>query len=310
MLSGIRPKVLLFLFCAGMALNQSCKNTPITTEEDLEVITPVRVTPVVFKPVVSTVSLPAVTTFLSKSIMRTTTSGRIEKILVTQGDYVSANQLIFTIRTRESIALGDVAKNDSSLSFKGVINIYSPKEGVISSVSYQMGDYVLEGDELAVLSEENSLVFILDVPYELDQYVERNRRCTLILPDNKEIKGTITGKLAEMNMETQTIRYIIRPDSPGRLPGNLIATVNLIKYVTDQALVLPKNAVLGNETQTEFWIMKLINDSTAVKVDVSKGFESNDEVEIVSPALLATDRIILTGNYGLPDTARISIIKE
>ncbi len=31
-------------------------------------------------------------------------------------------------------------------------------------------------------------------------------------------------------------------------------------------LVLPKQAVLGNETQTEFWVMKLINDSTAVKV--------------------------------------------
>ncbi len=75
-------------------------------------------------------------------------------------------------------------------------------------------------------------------------------------------------------------------------------------------LVVPKKAVLGNETQTEFWVMKLINDSTAIKVDVSKGFENNDEIEITKPEFLPTDRIILTGNYGLPDTARITIVKE
>ena len=56
--------------------------------------------------------------------------------------------------------------------------------------------------------------------------------------------------------------------------------------------------------------MKLINDSTAIKVVVSKGFENNDEVEITEPVFLSSDRIVLTGNYGLPDTARIAIIKE
>jgi hypothetical protein len=56
--------------------------------------------------------------------------------------------------------------------------------------------------------------------------------------------------------------------------------------------------------------MKLINDSVAIKVPVSKGFENNDEVEITDPVFLTSDRIVLSGNYGLPDTALISIIKE
>jgi hypothetical protein len=56
--------------------------------------------------------------------------------------------------------------------------------------------------------------------------------------------------------------------------------------------------------------MKLINDSTAIKVVVRKGFENNDEVEITEPEFLASDRIVMTGNYGLPDTARVSIINE
>jgi len=53
--------------------------------------------------------------------------------------------------------------------------------------------------------------------------------------------------------------------------------------------------------------MKLINDTTAIKITVKKGFENNEEVEITDPELLRTDRIILTGSYGLPDTARVII---
>ena len=113
-----------------------------------------------------------------------------------------------------------------------------------------------------------------------------------------------------MDMQSQTVRYVVKPLSADRLPGNLIASINLVKSTNEKALVIPKEAVLGNETQTEFWVMKLLNDSTAIKVNVSKGFENNDEVEITEPVFLPSDRIVLTGNYGLPDTARITIIKE
>ena len=83
----------------------------------------------------------------------------------------------------------------------------------------------------------------------------------------------------------------------------------LVKKTKEQAIVLPKSAILADETQTEFWVMKLINDSTAIKVVVKKGIEANDKVEIIEPQFNPTDRIIFTGNYGLADTAKISIQK-
>jgi hypothetical protein len=150
----------------------------------------------------------------------------------------------------------------------------------------------------------------MDVPFELDRYIEKNRNCRIILPDNRQINGTIARKLPEMDMQSQTIRYVIKPQSTDRLPGNLIASINLVKSTNEKAMILPKKAVLGNEAQNEFWVMKLVNDSTAIKIIVSKGFENNEEVEIINPGFLPSDRIVLTGNYGLPDTARIKIIKE
>jgi hypothetical protein len=246
---------------------------------------------------------------MNKNIIRASTAGTIEKILIAPGEFISDGQLLFTIKTREAMALDKKALADTSLSFKGLINIVSHKEGVINSISYQKGDFVQEGDEMAVVSEQNSLVFIMDVPFELDKYIEKNRSCRIILPDNRQINGTIERKLPEMDMQSQTMRYVIKPLSTNRLPGNLIASVNLVKASNEKASVLPKPAVLGDETQTSFWVMKLINDSTAVRTIVSKGFENNEEVEITSPVFLPSDRIVLTGSYGLPDTARVTIIK-
>jgi hypothetical protein len=53
--------------------------------------------------------------------------------------------------------------------------------------------------------------------------------------------------------------------------------------------------------------MKLIDSATAVKVPVKKGLETKDRVEILSPAFAPSDRILLTGNYGLSDTAKVKV---
>jgi hypothetical protein len=307
---NIKKHYFLFVVMMSAGLIFSCKHGTPTSEETPEVKTPVTIVPVTFKSVASTVSLPAVATYMNKSIIRATTTGTIEKILINPGDFIASDQLLFTIRTREATALGNDTQIDSSLSFKGIIKITSHKAGVINSISYQKGDFVQEGDELAVVSEQNSMVFILDVPFEFDKYIETNRNCRIILPDNRQISGTITGKLPEMDMLAQTIRYIVKPQSAELLPANLIASINLVKSSKENAMILPKTAVLSDETQTKFWVMKLLNDSTAVKIIVNKGFENNDEVEITNPVFLPTDRILLTGNYGLPDTAGVTIIKQ
>ena len=53
--------------------------------------------------------------------------------------------------------------------------------------------------------------------------------------------------------------------------------------------------------------MKLNNDSTAVKVPVKTGIETGDKVEILSPEFSLQDKILLNGNYGLADTALVTV---
>jgi multidrug efflux pump subunit AcrA (membrane-fusion protein) len=174
-------------------------------------------------------------------------------------------------------------------------------------VSHQTGDFVQEGDELAVIADSRSLVFILEVPFEMVSYIVLNRNCTLSLPDNTRMTGKITAQLPEMNMQNQTVRYVVTAEKTSKLPENLIASALIVRESRKHVLVLPRSAVLGNETLTNFWVMKLINDSVAIKVPVRKGIENSGEVEIIEPSFLTTDRILISGNYGLPDTAAVIV---
>jgi hypothetical protein len=73
--------------------------------------------------------------------------------------------------------------------------------------------------------------------------------------------------------------------------------------------ILPKSCVAADEMMKDFWVMKLTNDSTAVKVPVKLGDKNETSVEIVSPVFKKTDKIISEGNYGMPDTALIQVVK-
>jgi hypothetical protein len=180
-------------------------------------------------------------------------------------------------------------------------------EGIVSSIAHYGGDFVQEGDELAVISDPESLVFILEVPFELTGYIEKNKECIIILSDKRILKGRVRDRMPDMNVQNQTVSYFVTPLAQLKLPQNLIATAEIVKSIRQDAVVLPKGALLSDETQTDFWVMKLINDSTAIKIPVVKGIETSDEVQIIEPVFTPADRILFSGNYGLPDTAAVTV---
>jgi multidrug efflux pump subunit AcrA (membrane-fusion protein) len=297
----------LILFIAGFLIR--CNNQKENSEKEIEAKTPVKVTGPVFKSISETVEFSAVTAYIVKNIIRSSVTGIIESIAVTPGDNVKKGKLLFTLKTREASALPDSQSGDPALGFRGIINVISPKDGVITTVSHQSGDFVQEGDELAIMSDRKSLVFILEVPFEMAGYVEKARTCSLKLPDKTVSTGRIMGKLPEMNVQNQTIGFIVNPETNQQLPNNLLAVASVVKNARTGAQVLPRAAVLGNETQTEFWVMKLINDTTAIRIPVKKGIENIEEVEIVDPVLIPADKILYSGNYGLPDTASVIVTR-
>ena len=131
----------------------------------------------------------------------------------------------------------------------------------------------------------------------------------LELPDGTRLNGTVSSMLPHIDSASQTQAVLIKPVASGAIPQNLIAKVRILKAQRIDAVSLPKSAILTNESQTEFWVMKMIDSVTAIKVSVIKGMETKDRVEIRSPQFTAGDKILVMGNYGLGDTAKVKIVK-
>lgn len=279
-------------------------------EEKEQTVTPVTVTSINTEPMTDYIELNATSTFLQSAVVKASSNGYITAVNIQPGKMVSAGQNVFVLKTKEAQALGNTINLlDSSFKFSGVINVRAGISGYVSEVNHQKGDYVQEGEQLASISDANSFVFILNLPYELRPYMLNKTNVEMYLPDGKILMGHIASTMPVVDSAAQTQNVIIKVADRG-LPTNLIAKVKVVKTARANPVSLPKQSVLSDETQTSFWVMKLIDDSTAVKVPVTKGIEMNDRIEIVQPHFSNTDKFLLTGNYGLPDTARISIVKE
>lgn len=299
-------------FFLGLAMVLSSCNSPsIETEIVIEPQTPVTITTIKEQNMEEYAELNATSSFMEKSVVKASISGYIQSEPAQKGKYVKAGQVLFTLITKEARAIGNtINKLDPSFMFTGITTIRADKSGFISELSHQKGDFVPEGEQLAIISNSNSFVFLMDVPYELSGSVLNQNAVELILPGGERLSGSISSALPTVDSLSQTQRVIIKVNPSHTIPENLIARVKIIKNAHSQAASLPKEAVLTNETQDEFWIMKLLNDTIAVKIPIKKGMETIDRIEILQPSFKPNDRIIVTGNYGLADTAKVKIIKN
>lgn len=290
----------------------SCKNKGTTTEEEaVDAKTPVTVSGISNEPMEEYVELNATSAFLQKWIVRANATGYLQSANVQLNKFVGAGQVLYTVKTKEAQSIGNTINIlDSTFKFSGINKITATAGGFISQINHQNGDYVQDGDQLAVITDTKSFVFLLDMPYELRPFVTSRKTLEMVLPDGEKLMGTISGTMPTMDATSQTQSIILKINLRRALPENLIAKVKVVKSSKGNANSLPKAALLTDETQAEFWVMKMINDSTAAKVPVKKGIETNDRIEILSPTFSTVDKILISGNYGLGDTAKVQIIKE
>jgi len=303
--------IIYFLF---PILLSSCHSKPADAEgeeEEQQTVTPVTVTKCTVGDMQDIVELNATSIFLLKDQIKATTNGYIKSVTVLPGQRVTKGQALFVLKGKEAENLGaTINELDTITHFTGEIKIAANSNGFVTSINYQSGSYVMEGDILAEISDAGSLVFLMQLPYELSPYLSKNKTLNLELPDGKNITGALSTSMPVVDPVSQTQSIVIRVHNTGSIPENLIAKVQIIKSIKKNAISLPKAAILADETQENFWIMKMIDKEQAAKVPVDKGIESNGQVEILSPKLSPDDVILETGNYGLPDTAKVVINKE
>lgn len=296
--------LLSFLFACGG------KDKPADAADNIKAQTPVTVTTISDSSLTEYISLNATSAFLQKNYVKANANGYLQNVNTKLGHYVNKGELLFTLKTKEAQAIGNsINILDTSFKFSGVNRIKASEHGYITALTHQVGDYVQDGEQLAIISDRSSFVFLMQLPYELRGYVKNNQNVELTLPDGVKLNGNIASFMPTVDTLAQTQGVVIKVTSDKQIPENLVAKARIVKSSKSNAASLPKSAILSNETQTDFWVMKLINPTTAVKTPIKKGLESGDKVEILSPKFSTQDKIVVSGNYGLGDTAKVKVVQ-
>jgi multidrug efflux pump subunit AcrA (membrane-fusion protein) len=288
----------------------SCKDAP-KTEETTDVRVPVTLTSIDTMGLQSYTDLNATASYLVKNVIKANTTGYLNSVNVATNDLVTNGQELFSIKTREAKVLGNsVNKIDPTLGFGGAIKVHSNTNGIVTMVNVQQGDYVQDGDALVTINDAKSFAIVLSLPFELKKYVAVGQKLSVVLPDNSTRVATVEKFSPTVDAASQTQNVVLKINGKQDIPENLIVKVRISKKTNSQTVSLPKLAVLSDETETDFWIMKMIDTNTAVKIPVKIGVQTEDQVEILSPVLKSSDKILLTGNYGVGDTIKVKVVKN
>lgn len=164
------------------------------------------------------------------------------------------------------------------------LEIRAPFDGVITSRNVNLGAYVGPGgkstDPLFVLQDQKRLRLVVSVPEIYTGGLNSKDRVNFsveALPNQKfaaqvkRIAGALDVKLRSERLEMDVF------NKDKKLLPHMFAEVNVPLPSRDSAFIVPKTAVV---TSTErVFVVKLVNHH-AVWVDVKKGFQSGDQMEV------------------------------
>jgi macrolide-specific efflux system membrane fusion protein len=235
-------------------------------------------------------------------------SGRVEEILVKEGDKVKAGQTIAWMSSTERAALIDAArgKDEGSQAYwqetYKPIPLVAPIDGDVIVATVQPGQTITTSDAVIVLSDR------LIVRAQVDETdigkVKEGQAATVILdayPDNR-----VRGKVEHIYHESQTVNNvtiyevdILPEDLPAFFRSGMNATIEFLIKSNEEALLIPEEAVERDKDETWVWIQSG-TDAEPIKGRVTLGMSDDKNVEVLS-GLTEGDRVVIRSKkYSLP----------
>jgi membrane fusion protein, multidrug efflux system len=289
------------------------------------VAVPVRVAPVARVSLSRVVSAPGQTSALSQQKVRAPFAGTLMELTVTDGDSVRKGQAVGAIVARETLASLDGAremqrsartpeeKADAdravALADRNLVRntIHAEADGVVLSHAAAAGDRVSEDQELLTIAARDSLVFVAGVTQSDLASVRPGQPVSVELAGRaRPLAGVVHDVLPSANPGdfTAPVRVDLR-ELPGGTALGLFGTARITVESRD-AIAVPDAAILRDDVSGVSRVA-LVKDGRARWTDVVTGLRGAAGTEIVSPALATSDTVVVTGQVGLPEGARVTI---
>ena len=171
--------------------------------------------------------------------------------------------------------------------------ITAPFAGRVGLRQHSQGDYVKEGEVVAVVEDTSRLYFDFNVPERFVGLVRVGQIVTIVteqLPD--PIRAAVTALDSRIDGDGRFLRLRSIVENPfGQLKSGLFARARLVLAERPEALVISEEALVGE--QTGFFVWR-VTGGKLEKVLVQLGARMEKEVEILS-GLEAGDQIVTAG---------------
>ena len=289
------------------------------------VAVPVRVAAVTRASLSRVVTAPGQTNALSMQKVRAPFAGALLQLTVTDGDAVRKGQSVGTIVSRDSAAALEGAremdrsartpeeKADAAraleLAQRNLVRaaIHVEADGVVVSHAAASGDRVSEDQELLTVADRESLVFVAGVAQSELSAVRTGQPVSVELAGrSRAIAGVVHDVLPSANAGdfTAPVRVDLRELPPSMAIG-LFGTAR-ITVESREGLTVPDTAILRDDLSGVARVA-LVKDGKAHWVDVVTGLRGAAGTEIKSPDLSLSDQVVVSGQVGLPEGARLTI---
>lgn len=194
----------------------------------------------------------------------------------------------------------------------GKTNVRAPFSGVIDEVISDEGQVVSPGqNQLFRLVNLQNMYVQASVPETyLNQIQAGSEVIVEISAINKQFEGKVrqVGNFINPNNRTFQIEVSL-PNDDGLIKPNLIATVKLNDYTSENATVIPEGAIQKNSLgESLIYLFRPENDSlgSAQRVIIETGYNQDNMVE-VREGIQPGDEVIVEGGRNLRDGQQVKI---
>jgi membrane fusion protein, macrolide-specific efflux system len=235
-------------------------------------------------------------------------NGRIEEILVREGDKVKIGQILAWMSSTERAALLDAARGRGEKALQYWESVYkaiplsAPIEGEVIVEKTQPGQTVTTADAIVVLSDR------LIVRAQVDETdigkITADKRAIVSLdayPDTK-----IKARVGHIYYESKTINNVtiyevdlIPEEVPSFFRSGMNANIDFIEQSKENTLIVPLEAV-HKDKEENFVLVSAQDAKEPVKTPVSLGLADDKNVEVTSGVTQESRIILKLKKYNLP----------
>lgn len=235
-------------------------------------------------------------------------NGRVESILVQEGEDIKAGQILAWMSSTERAALLDAAQGQGEATLKywkeayKAIPLLSPIDGEVIVATTQPGQTVTTADAVIVLSDH------LIVRAQVDETdigkIKLNQEAIISLdayPNDK-----IKARVEHIYYESETVNNVtiykvdLLPENVAPFfRSGMNATVDFKAENKENILVLPVEAV-HKEKGENYVLLKQENEKNPLKRSIQIGITDDKNLEIISGVTKNDVIVVKTKKYALP----------